>query len=415
MLALLSAFESNHAFAQSVQPASDGIGTRITQSGQAYLIEGGSFSSNGENLFHSFQDFQLDAAEQATFLTESATESVFARINGGTPSVIDGNLQLLGSDADLFLMNPAGIIFGTEATLNLPANFTATTADSLGVGNQWFNAVGKNPHSRLNGRANAFAFAGDTSGSIVNTGTLSLNDQQQLMLVGGSVINTGTLSTAGGDITIAAVPGDRMLRISNTGSLLSLDVTAEIADTANGIQSPRFTPLLLPELLTSGNAAEVTNLIENADGTVSLSSFAEGNLPSDEMVVSGEEGTAIVAGLIETNGAGLIEGTATVLGDRTELHPSQTEAANRNIVLLESNEQGTIHQTTQTSDHRNNGRNKDPEELNAPRDGNRQPDDSQSERIRRSRVDQINSQRGNRNRTNGRASRPQARMNSRIT
>ena len=72
------------------------------------------------------------------------------RIVGGDISLINGLLQVTGCNSNLYLMNPAGIIFGADAQLNVPADFFATTATSLGFGdNNCFNAFGDNDYLNL--------------------------------------------------------------------------------------------------------------------------------------------------------------------------------------------------------------------------------------------------------------------------
>lgn len=65
------------------------------------------------------------------------------RVVGGNASIINGLIRVTGGNSNLFLINPAGIVFGSQAQLNVPAAFTATTATSIGFGNNlWFNVVG---------------------------------------------------------------------------------------------------------------------------------------------------------------------------------------------------------------------------------------------------------------------------------
>ena len=70
--------------------------------------------------------------------------------------MINGLLQVTGGNSNLFLMNPAGIVFGQGASLNVPASFTATTANQIGFGNNLFNAFGDNNFSALIGNPDSF-------------------------------------------------------------------------------------------------------------------------------------------------------------------------------------------------------------------------------------------------------------------
>ena len=108
-----------------------GVGTSILQNGNVFNIQGGVTSRNGANLFHSFQKFSLDASQTANFRSDPGTQNIVSRDVGGAPSLINGLLQVTGSNANLFLINPAGILLGSSARLNVPAAFTATTANGV--------------------------------------------------------------------------------------------------------------------------------------------------------------------------------------------------------------------------------------------------------------------------------------------
>ncbi|NJN31734.1 MAG: filamentous hemagglutinin N-terminal domain-containing protein [Synechococcales cyanobacterium RM1_1_8] len=76
------------------------------------------------------------------FLANPSIETIFSQIGGG-PSSIDGLLKVSGSGANLFVINPAGILLGPNARLDLSGSFVATTADRLGFGNEaWIDLLG---------------------------------------------------------------------------------------------------------------------------------------------------------------------------------------------------------------------------------------------------------------------------------
>ncbi|MEG4215673.1 two-partner secretion domain-containing protein, partial [Microcoleus sp. Pol14C4] len=255
------------AQAQPIVPAADGTGTVVTPSGNRYDINGGSLSGDGANLFHSFGQFGLNEGQIANFLTNSAIQNILARIAGGEASLINGLITVTGGNSNLFLINPAGIVFGPNASLNVPAAFTATTASGVGFGSNWFNAAGTNNFSALVGTPNAFYFSAGVPGSIVNAGNLAVTPGQNLALLGGTVVSTGQLSAAGGQITVAAVPGDNILRISQPGHLLSL----EIATGGNfGNSQQTLNPVSLPQLLTGTGQNQAAGVAVADDGSVRL-------------------------------------------------------------------------------------------------------------------------------------------------
>jgi filamentous hemagglutinin family protein len=260
--------------AQPIIPATDGTGTRVTHNGNRFSISGGTVSGDGTNLFQSFQKFGLDAGQIANFVSNPSIRNILGRVVGGDPSIINGLIQLTGGNSNLFLMNPAGIVFGQDASLNVPADFTATSATGIYFGgNNWFNAFGNNDYQNLIGTPSQFAFDLPVSGSIINAGNLAVRQRQNLTLLGGTVINTGQLKAPSGNITIAAVPGENLVRISQTGHLLSLEF--EPPRDNNGQPLP-ITPVDLPTLLTgladqSFSEKVETGLSISQTGTVQLS------------------------------------------------------------------------------------------------------------------------------------------------
>jgi filamentous hemagglutinin family protein len=253
-----------------IAPAADGTNTVVTPNGNRYDISGGSLGPEQANLFHSFTEFGLGEGQTANFLTTPNIQNILGRITGGNPSLINGLIQVTGGNSNLFLMNPAGMIFGPDSSLNVPGSFNATTATGIGFGdNQWFSALGNNNWATLIGKPNSFAFTAKQGGSIVNSGNLTVTPGQSLSLVGGTVVNTGQLNAQGGNILISAVPDNNLVRISQAGNLLSLD----IVPTATGGALPNnwTQPVLsLPQLLTGKGAPQATSLTVNPNGEVVL-------------------------------------------------------------------------------------------------------------------------------------------------
>ncbi|MGI0483793.1 filamentous hemagglutinin N-terminal domain-containing protein [Pantanalinema rosaneae CENA516] len=92
------------------------------------LINGG--SRRGANLFHSFQEFNVGNLQRVYFANPVGVENILTRVTGNNPSNILGTLGVLGA-ANLFLINPRGILFGANATLDLRGSFVASTASSI--------------------------------------------------------------------------------------------------------------------------------------------------------------------------------------------------------------------------------------------------------------------------------------------
>ncbi|MGK7922978.1 MAG: CHAT domain-containing protein [Trichodesmium sp.] len=295
------------AYSQPITPANDGTGTTVNQNGNQLNIQGG--TRNGANLFHSFDQFNVNTNQTANFLTTSDTQNILGRVTGGNASIINGLIQVIGGNSNLFLMNPAGIMFGRNASLNIPASFSVTTATGIGFNNNnfWFKAMGTNDYSTLVGTPSGYSFNQSNSGAIVNQGNLSLNPGENLTLLGGTVINTGQLSSPGGNITIAAVEGSNTLRISQPGQLLSLEINSK---KANKEDISQIHPLLLPNLLTGGDNKHATSIKVNADGNLVL---------TDNVTIANTSGDTIVSGNIDVSTSENIGGQVNVFGDRVAL------------------------------------------------------------------------------------------------
>ncbi len=109
--------------AQPLIPANDGTNTVVKSEQNRTDISGGQLSGNGANLFHSFSQFNLSEGQIANFLTNPNIQNILGRITGGDVSVINGLISVSGGNSNLFLMNPAGIVFGHNARLNVPGSF----------------------------------------------------------------------------------------------------------------------------------------------------------------------------------------------------------------------------------------------------------------------------------------------------
>ncbi|MBD2182876.1 two-partner secretion domain-containing protein [Aerosakkonema funiforme] len=203
------------------------VGTTVTPNAETNTdrVDGGTI--RGSNLFHSFQEFNIESDRSVYFSNPEGIINIFSRITGSNPSNIYGKLGVLGN-ANLFLLNPNGIIFGAGARLDLKGSFVATTADRINFADRAFFSAsdpqisslltisvpiglqfGSNPGAIVVQGAGHNARLSDTarvSGLDSTTVGLQLQPGKTLALVGGNLaLNGGLLSAPGGRIELGSV------------------------------------------------------------------------------------------------------------------------------------------------------------------------------------------------------------------
>ncbi len=162
-------------------------------------IDGG--TRRGNNLFHSFQQFNVEQNQRVYFANPVGVESILTRVTGANPSRILGTLGVDGG-ANLFLINPQGILFGANARLDIAGSFVASTARSLDFGNGLqYSATDPQAPPLLAVNVRPGLQYGTNPATIANLGNLTVG--QDLTLAGGNLLLQGQLS-AGRDLTLHA-------------------------------------------------------------------------------------------------------------------------------------------------------------------------------------------------------------------
>jgi filamentous hemagglutinin family protein len=192
------------------------------------LINGG--ASRGQNLFHSFLNFSIQAGRGAYFSNPNGILNILSRVTGNNSSNINGTLGVLGN-ANLFFLNPNGIIFGPNASLSVNGSFLATTASTLQFGNQGtFSAINPTPPGILTINPSALLFNQIAAQPIHSQATLRVPDNRSLLLVGGPIrVDGGELSALGGRVELASLASPGSVGLNVTGDRVNLEFPSTAA------------------------------------------------------------------------------------------------------------------------------------------------------------------------------------------
>ena len=225
----------------------------VNEEGKVIQIKEG--TTRGDNLFHSFEQFSVPADRTASFRNAAEIQNIFSRVTGSSISQIEGILEAQGN-ANLFLMNPNGIIFGENASLNVGGSFLATTAESILFNNNTeFSAVNPNDPPLLTINTPIGLQLGNNSGDIINRANLVREERfgaeqlpfifpiankdipreekivntlvgleverdRDITLVGGNItLDGGGLSALGGKIQLGGLAIEGVVTIDSNGDL----------------------------------------------------------------------------------------------------------------------------------------------------------------------------------------------------
>jgi filamentous hemagglutinin family protein len=201
---------------------------------QIDAITGGTRPQNGINLFHSFSEFDVLEGRAVFFVNPVGVENILSRVTGNNPSNIFGILGVLGN-ANLFLINPRGIIFGSNARLDIGGSFVGTTANAVLLGNTgrfsasepetsslltvtpsalFFNALAS--QAEIVNRSRATGFSNNTGQP---TFGLQVPSGRSLALVGGNVsLDGGLLIAQDGRVELGGLTDSGIVTLSNLNS-----------------------------------------------------------------------------------------------------------------------------------------------------------------------------------------------------
>ena len=219
--------------------ADPSVGTQVERIDNTTLDITGGTTVGNTNLFHSFSNFSITSEELVNFQNAPSINNILVRVTGINPSDIQGTLQTQGN-ANFFLMNPNGIIFGQNAALNVNGSFIGTTANAIRFpgGGEFSMTSPVNPlNPLLSVNPSAFLFNQIPSQPVkpiqVNEAFLFVPENQSLVLLGGDVNLQGAIVYApDGRIELGglAAGGTVGLNIDNNNFRLSFPESVARAD-----------------------------------------------------------------------------------------------------------------------------------------------------------------------------------------
>jgi filamentous hemagglutinin family protein len=227
------AFDSIHTLAQVV--ADPTLGSVVTDTGGGVdTITGG--ATQNTNLFHSFDSFSVLTGRTAFFNNATNIQNILSRVTGSSISDIDGLIRANGA-ANLFLLNPNGIIFGQNARLNIGGSFIATTASRIDFadGTQ-FSATPGTGAPLLTVSVPLGLQFGASRGNIISRASgvgLQVQPGRTLGLIAGNVsLDDGNLTARGGRIELGAVASPAAIGLSadNSGFRFSFPTDLALGD-----------------------------------------------------------------------------------------------------------------------------------------------------------------------------------------
>ena len=196
-------------------------------------IDGGALRESA--LFHSFQDFNVRPGQQVYFSNPAAVTSIVSRVTGANLSEIYGTLGVLGS-ADLYLLNPLGILFGADARLDVHGSFIGSTASGVEFENGYrFGTDGSEvpPLLALDSPLGLASWLSPATGTLASEGELTAG--QDLALVARNLDLQGRLAAAGKlsllaseDLTIRDSAGAPFIADAGAELLLQAEQTLDI-------------------------------------------------------------------------------------------------------------------------------------------------------------------------------------------
>jgi filamentous hemagglutinin family protein len=307
------------------------VNSQVSVDGNTFSIEAG--TAAGSNLFHSFTQFNIPTGSEAFFNNSPNIDNIITRVTGGQLSNIDGILRANGT-ANLFLLNPSGIVFGPNARLDIGGSFFGSTADSIQFADgSTFSATepntpplltinvpiglqfGANPGTiRVEGSGHNIRQASSLSPLVRGNTTAgwSVKPGQTLALVGGDLVFEGGVaiadsgrielgSTAGGQVGLSSTPSGWQLDYTDIQTFRDIRLRDRSLADASGLGSGSIQVRGRNVKLEDGSVMMVQNQGIQSAGSIRV-------IASQSLEIGGSVPVGVLPSTIRTETLGLGRG-----------------------------------------------------------------------------------------------------------
>jgi filamentous hemagglutinin family protein len=222
-----------------------------------YVIQGG--AQRGSNLFHSFQEFSVGTGQRIDFANPTGVNNILARVTD-IPSSINGTLGVLGN-ANLFLINPNGIFFGSEARLDMTGTFVGSTASGIKLADGVVYGVANSPVPLLTTSVPVGLQFGSKSGGIDLRDSVNLLARDAVTNYDGS-----SFLLIGGDINLS---GTKLISPESKIELVAIAGVGDIGIDPLKLLNPQDISVVVPDRLTRADIKIQDGSVLNTGGAVS--------------------------------------------------------------------------------------------------------------------------------------------------
>jgi filamentous hemagglutinin family protein len=337
------------ALAQNI--TTDGTTSTLVINGNQ-VVPNGRGTVRGNNLYHSFDKFNVPESGVNFGVGNSRVDglnirNIINRVSGDNPSAIFGKIQSSRDfpNANFFLINPNGIVFSPNASLDIGKSFFATTAPSLGFASgETFDSDLRNS-SFPTSNPISVQFTVEQPAAIINQGNLAVNSGENISLIAGSVVSTGSLTALNGSIDLGAIAGNNTVILRSPGFVTGLEVRTGTFGrrwTGSITELPQLASLLTGNL----NSSEASQVVLNSDGSLQLlpSSSPTGLstilLPTGQFETTGRlsirPGDITIKSIAAADAQAISKGNIALLVPNLQLQNSLSLRADQTITIRDS-------------------------------------------------------------------------------